>query len=110
MQYPDRVTRHEISTGGPVSDTEHVLAAVADVASRGFADADEALGALLDVVQEIIDFDTVLISEISTTASQLRVHAVKNTDSAMTVPLGLQIPLTASPCQHVASAVAPFTN
>jgi hypothetical protein len=52
----------------------------------------------------------VLISEISTTHSQLRVHAVRNTDPALTVPQGLQIPLTDSPCKHVARSTAPFAH
>jgi len=93
-----------------VKDSNQVLAQVADFTCTGFDDAGEALDALLRVVQEILDFDTVLISEISRASSQLRVHAVNNTHPGMTVPQGLQIPLTASPCQHVASSVAPFTH
>ena len=44
------------------------------------------------------------------TTSQLRVHAVKNADPALSVPQGLQIPLTASPCHHAAGSVEPFTS
>jgi diguanylate cyclase len=95
--------------GVPVNDHERALAEVADFSSKGFADPDDALAALLDVVQKIIKFQTVLISEISTAKAQLRVHAVKNADPALTVPLGLQIPLSDSPCHHVASAGEPFT-
>ena len=86
------------------------LALTASVASETFGDPAEALEAILSAAQRITGFRTVLISEISTKRSDLRIHAVQNTDPALTVPLGLQIPLTASPCQHVASSFKPFVS
>ena len=93
-----------------MGDTIRTLSAVADFTSTSFEEPDAALEALLGIAQDVLAFDTVLVSEISTAHSQLRVHAVQNTDPAMSVPQGLQIPLTASPCKHVADAVAPFTH
>jgi GAF domain-containing protein len=92
------------------SNDDGPLAAVADYASRQNTDPDTALTALLDTVQRVIGYQTVLVSEINTGSVQLRVHAVKNTDDALSVPQGLQIPLTASPCQHVAGSVSPFVS
>jgi diguanylate cyclase len=88
----------------------NALALTADLASKSYSTSEEALEAVLGVAQQITHFQTVLISEISTAKSELRIHAVQNTDPALKVPLGLQIPLTASPCQHVASSVLPFTS
>src|SRR5215210_6735361 len=93
------------SSGASRSDT---LALVSEFASQTFAQAEDALNALLRVAQKILGYQTVLISQIDPEKSQLRIHAVLNTDPALTVPPGLQIPLTASPCQHVASSIQPF--
>jgi GAF domain-containing protein len=86
------------------------LTLTAEVASETFGDPAEALEAILGAAQRITGFQTVLLSEISTAKSELRIHAVQNSDPALTVPLGLQIPLTASPCQHVAASVEPFVS
>lgn len=86
------------------------LQLTADLAAQSFEDPGDALAAVLGVAQQITRFQTVLISEITTTTSTLRIHAVRNTDPALTVPAGLEIPLTASPCQHVAASVTPFTS
>jgi GAF domain-containing protein len=66
------------------------------------------LDAILAAAQQTIGYQTVLMSQIDRDQSLLRIHAVLNADPALTVPPGLQIPLTASPCQHVASSVQPF--
>src|SRR4051794_34204543 len=83
---------------------------VADWASQSFDGQEEALDSLLGVLQGIIGFQTVLISDISTERSTLRIHAVRNSDPGLTVPPGLEIPLTASPCQHVANSLSPFMS
>jgi hypothetical protein len=87
-----------------------VVALVAQWSSRSFDSPEEALDSLLDVFQKIIGFQTVLVTDISKERSTLRILAVRNTDPALTVPPGLEIPLTASPCQHVASSTAPFMS
>jgi GAF domain-containing protein len=84
------------------------LGLVSDFASKSHSQPEEALNALLTVAQKIVGYQTVLISQIDPEKSQLRIHAVLNTDPALTVPPGLQIPLTASPCQHVAGSIQPF--
>lgn len=86
------------------------LTLTAKVASETFGDPAEALEAILDAARRITGFQTVLLSEISTAECTLRIHAVQNSDPALTVPPGLQIPLTASPCQHVATSVQPFVS
>ena len=86
------------------------LGLVSHLAQQSFASTDEALDSVLGVLQQIIDFQTVLVSEISREQSTLRILAVRNGDPALTVPPGLEIPLTASPCQHVASSVSPFLS
>lgn len=83
---------------------------VSKLASQTFSCADDALDSLLCTAQEILGYQTVLISQISRTSSQLRIFAVLNTDPALTVPAGLQIPLSASPCQHVAGSIQPFKS
>jgi len=90
-----------------VSSTE-TLELVSELAARSFPRPDEALQAVLTVAQRILGYQTVLISQIDREKSQLRIHAVLNTDPALVVPPGLQIPLTASPCQHVAGSIQPF--
>src|SRR3954452_17337253 len=84
------------------------LGLVSEFDSQTFLQADDALSSLLSVAQKILGYQTVLISQIDPEKSQLRIHAVLNTDPALTVPPGLQIPLTASPCQHVAGSIQPF--
>ncbi len=88
--------------------TDHTIAAVANLASTSFDSAEEGLDAVLAAAQQVLGYQTVLMSQIDPEQSLLRIHAVQNTDPALTVPLGLQIPLTASPCQHVATSVRPF--
>jgi GAF domain-containing protein len=83
---------------------------VAELAAQSFDRPEQAVDSLLGVLQQIIGFQTVLISDISRERSTLRIHAVRNSDPALTVPPGLEIPLTASPCQHVASSVSPFMS
>jgi GAF domain-containing protein len=95
-----------ISNGGGISS--NALELVSRFAARVFPQADDALNALLAVAQKILGYQTVLISQIDPERSQLRIHAVLNSDPALTVPPGLQIPLTASPCQHVAGSIQPF--
>lgn len=90
------------------STSSDALELVSTFASRTFSQPDDALNSLLSVAQKILGYQTVLISQIDRAKSQLRIHAVSNTDPALTVPPGLQIPLTASPCQHVASSIEPF--
>jgi diguanylate cyclase len=82
----------------------------ATLASKTYDRNEDAVNAVVDVVQQITGFATVLISEISTERSELRIHAVENTQPTLTVPAGLTIPLTVSPCQHVASSVSPFVS
>jgi len=89
--------------------TASTLEQVADLATRSFPDGDVALDALLAAAQEVVGYQTTLMSQIDREHALLRIHAVLNTDPALTVPAGLQIPLTASPCQHIASSVLPFT-
>ena len=84
------------------------MALVAEFASQTFSQADDALNVLLVVAQKLLGYQTVLITQIDPVKSQLRIHAVLNTDPELTVPPGLQIPLTASPCQHVADSIQPF--
>jgi diguanylate cyclase len=86
------------------------LELVAGLAVRSFASPEEALDSVLEVLQQIIGFQTVMVSDINIERSTLRIHAVRNSDPALTVPPGLEIPLTASPCQHVASSTAPFMS
>jgi GAF domain-containing protein len=86
------------------------LASTAKVASETFGDPVEALEAILGAAQRITGFQTVLLSEISTEKGELCIHAVENSDPALTVPLGLKIPLASSPCQHVATSVEPFVS
>jgi GAF domain-containing protein len=88
--------------------TSDVLARVADHTSRTYAGADEALEALLVVAQQAVGYRTVLVTHIDVPQCLLQIHAVLNTDPALVVPAGLQIPMTASPCQHVATGVAPL--
>ena len=88
--------------------TANTLEQVADLATKSFPDSDEALNGVLATAQQLIGYQTVLMSQVDREQSLLRIHAVLNTDPALTVPPGLQIPLTASPCQHVASSVLPF--
>jgi diguanylate cyclase len=82
----------------------------ATLASKTYDRSEDAVNAVLNAAQQITGFETVLISEISTAKSELRIHAVENTQPTLTVPEGLIIPLTASPCQHVASSVSPFVS
>jgi GAF domain-containing protein len=84
------------------------LAATAAAATQAVGDPDEALDAILSALQQVVQCQTVLISDIDTDRGDLRIHAVHNTDPGLDVPQGLTIPLTASPCQHVASEIAPF--
>jgi diguanylate cyclase len=84
------------------------LGIVSQLAARTFSQPDDALNALLAVTQKILGYQTVLISQIDPAKSQLRIHAVLNGDPALTVSPGLQIPLTASPCQRVAGSIQPF--
>src|SRR5215217_3370855 len=91
-------------------NTEEARGLVAKLAARPFESPEQALDAVLGVLHEIIGFQTVLMSDISVEDSTLRIHAVRNSDPALTVPPGLEIPLTASPCQHVASSLAPFMS
>jgi len=95
---------------GTLDEQGRALALTATLASQTFKMSEDAVNAVLGVAQQITQFETVLISEISTIRSELRIHAVENTQPALTVPLGLTIPLTASPCQHVASSVSPFIS
>jgi hypothetical protein len=85
------------------------LSPTAQYASCAGSDAEASLDNLLTVLRDIIDFQTFLVSQIDTAKSKLRIHGVQNSDPALTVPAGLEIPLTASPCQHVAHSVAPFS-
>ena len=88
--------------------TSNALAAVAEYAAA--KDSDFALAALVRTAQQVVGYQTALMSQIDREQSLLRIHEVLNTDpSALTVPPGLQIPMTASPCQHVASSTRPFT-
>lgn len=85
------------------------LAAVANHAANYATEpADLALAALVGVAQEVVGYQTALISHVDTEQALLRIHEAVNTDEALTVPVGLQIPMTASPCQFVASSKAPF--
>jgi GAF domain-containing protein len=97
-----------VTTMNDAASGSETLELVADFAARRFPGPDEALQALLEVAQRIVGYQTVLISQIDVQNSQLRIHAVLNTDPALVVPAGLQIPLTASPCQHVAGSIQPF--
>jgi GAF domain-containing protein len=99
-----------MAIGGTGDEQGRALALTATLASQTFTSDDDAVNAVLDVAQQITQFETVLISDINTVRSELRVHAVENTQPALTVPAGLTIPLTASPCQRVASSVSPFTS
>ena len=99
-----------MTRGSNVGNDANALTVTANLASQTFKSPEEALDAVLGAAHQITHFQTTLISEISTAKSELRIHAVHNADPALTVPQGLQIPLTASPCQHVASSVAPFTS
>jgi diguanylate cyclase len=95
---------------GANDEQGRALALTATLASKTFKTTEDAVNAVLDVAQQITQFETVLISDISTARSELRIHAVENTQPTLTVPAGLTIPLTASPCQHVASSVSPFVS
>jgi len=106
---PVRAERDDMTTDIS-QENKLALALTAKVASETFGDPVEALEAILGATQRITGFQTVLLSEISTEKCELRIHAVENSDSALTVPLGLKIPLTASPCQHVATSVKPFVS
>lgn len=99
-----------MAVDGTVEEQSRALALTATLASQTFETNEDAVNAVLNVAQQITQFETVLISEISTVRSELRVHAVQNTQPALEVPAGLTIPLTASPCQHVASSVSPFIS
>ena len=65
----------------------------------------------MGLAQQIVGYQTALVgAQIDREQSLLRIHEVRNTEpSALTVPPGLQIPMTASPCQHVANSTRPFT-
>jgi diguanylate cyclase len=91
-----------------LANGREALVLVSEFASQSFSQASDALTALLTVAQKLLDYQTVLITQIDPVKAQLRIHEVLNTDPALTVPPGLQIPLTASPCQHVASSIQPF--
>jgi len=93
-----------------VDEQRRALAMTATLAAQAFKTSDDAVNAVLDVAQQITQHETVLISEINTARSELRIHAVQNTQPELTVPAGLTIPLTASPCQHVASSISPFIS
>jgi GAF domain-containing protein len=95
---------------GDVDAGAGALSLTATLASQTYKTNEDAVNAVLDVAQQITGFETVLISEISTARSELRIHAVENTQPGLTVPAGLTIPLTASPCQHVANSVSPFVS
>jgi GAF domain-containing protein len=96
-------TQHAV--GAPAT----ALSRTAQYASRAGSDADASLDNLLTVLRDIIGFQTVLVSQIDMAKSEIFIRAVQNSDPALTVPAGLEIPLTASPCQHVAHSVAPFS-
>jgi GAF domain-containing protein len=84
------------------------LALTADLAAQSFKTADEGIQAVLATAQRLTGLQTLLLTHISKTDSTLHVIAVRNTDPALTIPEGLQIPLTMSPCRNVAGEDAPF--
>ena len=88
--------------------TRDALTLTAHLATQRFQTADEAIDALLVTLQQIIGLQSVLITQIDKAASTLQVLAAHNSDPALTIPAGLQLPLTMSPCHRVAGADEPF--
>ena len=90
------------------TDTRDALTLTANLTTQRFRIADEAVQALLVALQQIIGLQSVLITQISKADSTLHVIAAHNTDPALTIPAGLQLPLTMSPCHGVAGSDEPF--
>ena len=88
--------------------TADAVTVTAQLATQRFRTADQALHALLVTVQQIIGLQSVLITRIDKDAATLRVIAAHNTDPALSIPAGLQLPLTLSPCHRVAGPEEPF--
>ena len=86
------------------------LALTADLTTKSFQTADEAIQAVLTVVQQITGLETTLMTNISKADASLHVIATYNSDPALNVPAGLQIPLTMSPCRNVAGSDRPFIS
>ena len=88
--------------------TRDALILTANLAAQRFRTADEAIQALLVTLQQITGLQSVLITRINKADSTLQVVAAHNPDPALTIPPGLQLPLTMSPCHRVAGADEPF--
>lgn len=98
-----------------VADTDRArvvdaLALTADLTTKSFGSADEAIQAALAVVQQVTGLETTLMTNIRKAESALHVIAAYNTDPALNVPAGLEIPLTMSPCRNVAGSDSPFIS
>ena len=98
-----------------VTDTDrermvNALALTAGLTTTSFQSTDEAIQAVLAVVQHITGLETTLMTNIRKAESALHVIAVYNTDPALNVPAGLEIPLTMSPCRNVAGSDRPFIS
>ncbi len=89
--------------------TRGALTLTAHLATQRFRTAEEALQALLVTLQQITGLQSVLITQIGKADSTLHVIAAYNTDPALTIPAGLQLPLMMSPCHRVAGSDEPFT-
>jgi sigma-B regulation protein RsbU (phosphoserine phosphatase) len=88
--------------------TPDALTLTAHLATQRFSTADEALQAVLVTLQRITGLQSVLMSQIGKADSTLQIVAAHNTDPALTIPAGLKLPLTMSPCLRVAGADEPF--
>jgi GAF domain-containing protein len=86
------------------------LALTADLTTKSFRSADEAIQAVLATAQQITGLETTLMTNIHKADSALQVIAAYNNDPALNVPAGLQIPLTMSPCRNVAGSDRPFVS
>jgi GAF domain-containing protein len=98
-----------VPTGDGVKGDD-ALALVANLTTQSFRTTDEAIQAVLAVLQRITGLDTTLVSQIDRSKSELRVLAAHNAAPSLTVPAGLQIPLSMSPCHRVAGSDQPFIS
>ena len=92
------------------TSNDDALALTADLTTKSFQSADEAIQAVLTVLQQITGLETTLMTNISKADSTLHIIAAYNSAPGLNIPAGLELPLTMSPCRNVAGSDRPFIS